>query len=137
MNSYKCSDKKRAVKNRLEALNEFCAGNRVEPLLNAPGQHESTIYRGEDDHELTISYDIEYEPAQNGGRDDPSWGESAKAYGAYFRRSNGLWYPIDLTKDEAAELGEKFIKDCREADDDYDAQDRYDVDDRYDDRYDY
>lgn len=138
MNSYKSSDKKRAVKCRLEALDLFCAGNRVTPLLNPPGQHESTIYRGEDDHELTISYDVEYEPAQNGGWDDPSWGESATAYGAYFQREkNGLWYPIDLTKSEAESLGEKYIKDCREADDDYDAQDRYDVDDRYDDRYDY
>ena len=48
-----------------------------------------------------------------------------------------MWYPIDLTKDEAESLGEKYIKDCREADYDYDAQDRADVDDRYDDRYDY
>ena len=126
MNSYKSSDKKQAVKNRLEALNEFCAGNRVTPLLNPPGEHESTIYRGEDDHELTISYDIEYEPAQNGGWDDPSWGESATAYGAYFQRENGLWYPIELTEDEAAELGEKYIADCDRDDYDYDAQDRMD-----------
>lgn len=136
MNSYKCSDKKRAVKNRLEALDIFCAGNRVTPLLNPPGRHESTVIRGEDDHELTISYDVEYEPAQDGGWDDPSWDESATAYGAYFRRANGLWYPIELTKDEAAELGAQYIKDCRWADDNYDAQDRYDDDDRYDDRYD-
>ena len=137
MNSYKCKDKKQAVKCRLEALDLFCAGNRVTPLLNAPGQHESTIYRGEDDHELTISYDIEYEPAQRGGRDDPSWGESAKAYGAYFRRANGLWYPIELTEDESAEFGGQYIADRDWADYDYDAQDRADVDDRYDDRYDY
>ena len=128
---------KSKVAYRRECLDRLCAGNRVEPLLNPPGQHEGVIIRGEYDHELSISYDIDYEPAQRGGWDDPSWGESATAYGAYFRRSNGLWYPIDLTKDEAESLGEKFIKDCREADDDYDAQDRYDVDDRYDDRYDY
>ena len=77
-------------------------------------------------------YEVEYsvEPAQNGGWDDPSWDESATAYGAYFRRANGLWYPIELTKDEAAELGAQYIKDCRWADDNYDAQARYD--DRYD-----
>ena len=97
MNSYKSSDKKQAVKNRLEALNEFCAGNRVTPLLNPPGEHESTIYRGEDDHELTISYDIEYEPAQNGGWDDPSWGESATAYGATTTRRTDTTSMTDMT----------------------------------------
>ena len=129
---------KSKVRYRRECLDRLCAGNRVEPLLNPPGEHEGTIIRGEDDHELEISYDVEYEPAQRGGWEDPSWGESATAYNAFFKREkNGLWYPIELTKDEAAELGEKYIADCREADDDYDAQDRNDIDDRYDDRYDY
>ena len=126
MNACKYGNKKTVVQYRLEALDRFCAGNRVTPLLNPPGEHESTIVRGEDDHELTISYDIEYEPAERGGWDGPSWGESATAYDAYFQRENGLWYPIELTKSEAAELGEKYIKDCDWADYDYDAQDRMD-----------
>jgi len=131
MNSYKCKDKKQAVNARLAALDAHCAGNRVTPLRSPPGQYEGTITRGDDDHELTISYDIEYEPAQNGGWDDPSWDESATAYGAYFLRDNGLWYPIDLTKSEAESLGEEYLEDRGQ--EDYD----YDVDDRYDDRYDY
>ena len=128
---------KSKVRYRRECLDRLCAGNRVEPLLNPPGQHEGVIIRGEDDHELEISYDIDYEPAQRGGRDDPSWDESAKAYGAYFRRANGLWYPIELTEDESAEFGGQYIADRDWADYDYDAQDRNDIDDRYDDRYDY
>ena len=128
---------KSKVLNRLDRLDRLCAGNRVTPLLNPPGEHEGTIIRGEDDHELEICYDIDYEPAQRGGWDDPSWNESATAYNAFFRRSNGLWYPLELTKAEAAEFGGQYIADCREADDNYDAQDRNDIDDRYDDRYDY
>jgi hypothetical protein len=126
---------KSKVRYRRECLDRLCAGNRVEPLLNPPGQHEGTIVRGDADHELSIYYDVEYEPAQRGGWDDPSWDESAKAHNAYFRRDNGLWYPIELTEGEAARLGGQYIADCREADYDYDAQDRADA--RNGSRYDY
>lgn len=127
MNACKYGNKKNVVQYRLDALDRFCAGNRVTPLRRAPGEYESTIVRGEADHELVISYDVEYEPAERGGWDGPSWGESATAYNAYFQREkNGLWYPIDLTKDEAESLGREYIEDRDREDYDYDAQDRMD-----------
>lgn len=123
------------VRYRLDRLDRLCAGNRVEPLLNPPGRHEGTIYRGDADHELEVCYDIEYEPSQSGGWDDPSWDESAKAYGAYFRRANGLWYPIELTQSESSEFGAQYIADRDWESYDYDAQDRADA--RSGSRYDY
>lgn len=130
MNATYTKNKKMAVEFRLNALDRHCAANRETPLRHPPGGHKGVVYRG-DDFEVEIYYDIEYEPAQRGGWDEPSWGESATAYGAYFRRANGLWYSIELTESEANELGEEYLSDCGGSGPDQDDDDRY-CDDDYD-----
>ncbi len=131
MNATYTKNKKMAVEFRLNALDRHCAANRVTPLRRPPGAYEGVVYRG-DGFEVEIRFDIEYEPAQRGGWDEPSWGESATAYGAYFRRANGLWYPIELTENEANDFGAEYIADCGDSGPDQDDYDDRDCDDDYD-----
>lgn len=103
---------------------------------------------GDHDDEMTLSFEsdsgheyelecrvfVEFEPAQNGGRTDPSWPASFHSPVAYwFRRGYG-WKEVALTSNQEDQIIEHF-GDAAGDDGGCDDGPEYDKYDRYDYRY--
>ena len=65
-------------------------------------------------HEYEIEVEVRgtYEPAQDGGRTDPSWSASVTDGTAYAYRENKGWYELDLTRDEIETIEEHLLDLC-------------------------
>lgn len=81
------------------------------------------------EYELDCTVWVEYEPAQHGGRLDPSWSAHYHSAVAYWYRPNHGWKEIDLTSRQEDEIIDHF---GNSADDFYGR----DPDDYYDSRFD-
>ena len=113
-------------KTRLAAHN---ASNYMASCPQA-GSYESEMtlsFSTKDDfeYELEVTVFCEWEPAQNGGRTDPSWDAYAYAPSAFYFRPGHGWKEITLTESQESDIIEHFESqepDC-DGPDDYDDYD--------------
>jgi hypothetical protein len=77
--------------------------------------------------ELEVTVFAEYEPAQNGGRTDPSWDAHFHSPSAYYFRPGHGWKEVSLSDSQEEQILQHFSDSAAEDHCDYD-------DDRYDDR---
>ena len=93
---------------------------------------EETVYRGENDEaELVVTVEYEWEPAQNGGMTDPSWDAYASVTNAYLYVEGKGWREFELTEHECDKFASSYTdsmesNDCGYDDSEYDDRDYYD-----------
>lgn len=90
------------------------------------GDHKMDLNRVSDDsdyeYEIEVSVTGEFEPAERGGRDSPSWDAHWSSVNAYYYREGKGWIELNLTSSEEAQV-EEFLGDHCGGGADYDGPD--------------
>ena len=73
------------------------------------------------EYELEVEVCGDYEPAQNGGRSDPSWDAYWTGICAYYHREGKGWVELSLSDSEEKQIEEFLGQDQYGGPDDYDA----------------
>jgi hypothetical protein len=100
---------KRELDIRIHRLNARGAAGRPDVFRRAPCHYETTIVRGEADHEVIVCYDSYYEPDLPGSWDEPAYKGGWEIEQAYILRK-GTWRPTHLSSSEEKAL----IEECRD-----------------------
>lgn len=111
---------------RLAALVNRDPYQKAEPNAGSMARDTTLTFTDEAgrEYELEVTVFAEYEPAQNGGWDDPSWDAYCYNPSAWFYREGRGWKEMPLTGAQERSICEELAEGC----DDYDDRDDDDRD---------